>query len=256
MKKSFVRTFIISLFLVIILNIFMNIFTELNYFVECFISYLLFSVILFIDLKPQRDTVKILSEECDPNKFLTEWVKYENYTSSKQHKITYSLNRCAGLIEQGNYNEALGILEGIDISKLNSVGSFIYYNNLMATLLHLDRFDKAKDAWNNVYTISKLPKSFQATKEYNTMYADLMRFNPSDENRRLFIANAERIFSENENKGSMHFKVTMKYAIGVAYFELGDIAKSKEYFTYAIENGNKLYTAQLSRQYLERINTP
>ena len=252
MKKSFTRTYIIALICVFTCSMLLSAFSELPRSVCYFIAFLIYTIILLYDVVMQYKIQKILNEECDPNRYLAEWAKYENYKRSKSYKAAHLLNRSSALVNQGKYDEALRLIETIAPAGLNNVWKIIYFNNLMLVFLYTNELAKAKEYWNHLYT-AKTPANLVATLEYNLMYADLMHFNPSDENRKLFIEKTEKIFSTN-SKAPMIFKVAMHYAMGIAHFELSDMDKAKECFTYTIENGNKLHTVTLTQQYLERID--
>ena len=253
MKKSFAKTLIIALICLFVCNILLSRFSGLSRSSCYFISILLYTTILFYNIVLQYKIQKILNEECDPYKYLVELKKFENYKRSKMHENYYALNYSAGLINQGKHGDAHEILKDINPSTLINRHKSAYYNNLMIIFLHSKQLDKAKELWNQLY-IANASKKARDTVEYNLLVFDLMYFNPSDENRRLFIEKTKQMLSLNAKKLPMITKVAMQYSMGVAHFELGKIEQAKECFTYAIKNGNKLYIVELARQYLERIN--
>jgi len=253
MKRSLLVNFILSLIIYFSIDCFLVKFTGVSFLFRFSIGYFFCIVIIFSGYFEQKKIMNILNNECDPQKCLAEYVKFEKYIPTKSYKASYELNRCTIFSHVGNFESSFSILESIDPKILKKPFKYLYSGNLMTACLRASDLAKAKEAWDQLYCM-EIPKKFLPVKEFNIIYADLLFFNPSDENRKLFVEKAEKILSENEDKFSMLAKVSMKHYIGIVYFELDEYEKAKDYFSYTIEHGNKLHIVELSRQYLERIN--
>lgn len=104
--------------------------------------------------------VKIL-ESGDVARFLSELEKDIQSEKHKAYKDMLLVNKTAGLYYLGQWQQALMILEGINLRKLPRLFRYLYYNNKFANLLLAERLEDARALFEQNESIfqraSKIP---------------------------------------------------------------------------------------------------
>jgi len=140
---------------------------------------MLFSCYTLVGSVPElllRKPLQILEQGCDPYPFLNELELHIGKVRVDAHgQMTY-INYAMALVQTGQYEKALKILERIDINQFPNtpvIAKFIYYNNLCDVLTRLNRFEEA-DRWyqqgKDVYDSlpgNRMKQSLERTAEMN-----------------------------------------------------------------------------------------
>ena len=90
--------------------------------------------------------VKVLQDRCDPHPLLEETTCQLGYVKNRSDRTLLTLNRCAGLIEAGYYDQALDELEALDIHDPAVITQwrYVYYHNLTAASIDSGHKEKAE----------------------------------------------------------------------------------------------------------------
>ncbi|MBZ0166463.1 MAG: hypothetical protein K8I00_06620, partial [Candidatus Omnitrophica bacterium] len=109
---------------------------------------ILFVTLLVLELSfliSRSYRIKAYLDRADPEKFLMETRKEMAATPGRHWKSFYQINSTAGLYYLGRFEEAINILDEIDVQKLRRVFRYLYVNNRLANLLGADRIAEAAD---------------------------------------------------------------------------------------------------------------
>lgn len=208
-----------------------------------------------------RKAVKELEEECDPEKFLSRINNMVTYVKTPKSIRNWILvNKSAGLIETGCYDDTINLLEQINEHEMRGIYIGLYYNNLASCYIEKFLFQKAENtlitsAENNLNKLLEMINGGKVNGKYleifhdsynsNKIYLDICKGEYEKSIKQL-----EECYSKAKQ---LRQKVTYRFGIGYCYYMSNNKIQSKEHFKYVIANGNKLYHVQQSQKYIEGI---
>ena len=201
--------------------------------------------------KKNKSRLKLLVQDCNPPAFI-DATEQELATHKRNKKAVafLSIDKCAGLIAQGNFEEAKQQLLAIDTSYIaQKKPLLLHYNIYVATCLYeLNEIEEAEEFYHNniLSLIDDSPKQelsidfFEGEREFY-----LKNYEVSKEKLQTLIESNITLMSR--------MKVLYKLAlIDLANDDKDDaIAKLKE----VAEHGNKLDVAEKAHQQLVLLTT-
>lgn len=183
--------------------------------------------------------IKAYLDRADPEKFLMETRKEMEATPGRHWKSFYQINSTAGLYYLGRFDEAIKILDDIDVAKLQRVYRYLYVNNRLANLLGAERIAEAAD----------LVREHEAD------------FQPCRQNQKFYFALQANLgalkYHQGEWEAARHLiEESIKshhspLALGVAHYYLGRIAaaqgrkeEARSHFAQARDFGKNSFVVQ------------
>jgi tetratricopeptide (TPR) repeat protein len=95
----------------------------------------------------QKNPLQILNNDCDPYPFLQETTEQLTYKTTGVMEQTIKINHAAALREVGRYQDALDLLNSINIDRYSGtvpVHRFVYYHNLTDILSLVGNYSEAE----------------------------------------------------------------------------------------------------------------
>ncbi|TYQ18351.1 UNVERIFIED_CONTAM: hypothetical protein Cloal_0783 [Acetivibrio alkalicellulosi] len=204
------------------------------------------SLYMFIFITRSKKRVYLLETNCNPKAFLDETDKQISMVGKDKKMNGYlNIEKSAGLIELGNFNEAKDILLSIDKKILSKkYGTYqVYYINLIVCLYELGEIEEAEEIYKEEI--------------------DHLNHKNSTITIALKVLEAERLFftenySESKNKfnelldqqTTPRTHLAILFRLGKIDEKTGDINGAKEKYMEVAKNGNKLWIAQQAREFL------
>jgi tetratricopeptide (TPR) repeat protein len=199
-----------------------------------------------------KPLVEALDIERDPYPLLEE----SEYLLAKLKKglpyLTNIINYSAGLVETGQFEKALAVLQAIDFSKAPKrppQTMFIYYNNLCAACNEIGYKDQASVYYSKALSSYAMIKSEAVKKQLKNS----ITFNTVEEHlRNEEYPAADKVLSSfMPNPGKQTVDAEMLRA--KVHIGLGEPEKAKEHLTFVIENGNKLNVVNQAKEILASL---
>ena len=229
--------------------------------VQCCFAILSFVIIMLIVCSyankkaydQHNDLLKILDNECDPEKFLS---LYKDVVSNNSNSFTAMVSRCnyaAGYFGNGEFDEAIKIYNTIDIKPSNPQNqSVIILKEYNLTLIYLfkNELDKAKKHYEE---LKKIGDEFDKDIPFYENYVGMSKL----------LTNRIKVF-EGDYKGAKEYfknqqeecpdnfqKVLNKYYLYEIYSKEGKENKVNETLKFIADNGNNLYVAKKAKELLK-----
>jgi len=102
-------------------------------------------VIIWSSIKKQRDIIKILMVEGQPELYLQRMKVLKDQIRYDKYKRLIELNIATGLIYEGNVESALEIIENLSLRGFSPMHKGVYYNNLAFAYLMNNRIDESQE---------------------------------------------------------------------------------------------------------------
>ncbi len=101
--------------------------------------------IIWTSIREQKNVVKILMVEGQPDLYLQKMKILQNQFQSDKYKRLMEINIASGLIYEGSVDDALTMLEALSLRGFNPMHKGVYYNNLAFAYLMKNRVNEAQD---------------------------------------------------------------------------------------------------------------
>jgi len=101
--------------------------------------------IVWSSIKKQRDIIKILMVEGQPELYLQKMKVLKDQIRYDKYKRLIELNIATGLIYEGNVESALEIIENLSLRGFSPMHKGVYYNNLAFAYLMNNRIDESQE---------------------------------------------------------------------------------------------------------------
>ena len=195
-----------------------------------------------------KKRLNLLDYECDPEAFLERTEKQRAITGKNpKFNAYFDIDRAAGLITLGRFEEAKEILLSIDTSKLSSKNNslLIYTINLMMCFYELGEINRAEELFET--QIPGLPPINQRVLfAINQLVAE-----------RFFYLKRYNESREQFNK-ILNQKLTKRNRLEVLYFlaqmdeQEGNKEAAMDKYNQIANEGNKLWIAKMAREKCEK----
>lgn len=202
---------------------------------------------IFIANKRSRKRLNLLKKYCDPYKFLNATEEQQKITG-KNPKINAYLNidKSVAFILMGNFQQAKEVLLSIDKSYLsNKSGTLLLYTiNLISCLYELGELSDAEELFETQIPILA-PVNKRMNLAVNLLIAERFFFlNRYKESKEKF----EEILSN--EKLDKCTRLSILYTLAQIDKQNGDLISARNKYKEILDNGNKLYIAVKSKEYL------
>jgi len=206
-------------------------------------------VYIMIAFIRNKKRLSLLEEKCNPQSFI-EATENQIFITGKNHKInTYlCIDKAAGLIVKGEFQEALSILNKIDKSSLSiKNGSLLAYTlNLILCLYELGDTTHAEEIFETQVPLLA-PVSRRMVLAMAMLVAERYFYiNKYDESKEHF----QQLLKE---KLSQRTRMEILFRLAQIDEINGNIIDAKQKFTEIAEIGGELWVALQARKCLEQI---
>ena len=199
-------------------------------------------------------TVLAMQNHCDPYPLLAETEDQLSYVKNRGSRQLLTINRAAALIELGQFEEALALLEALNIDAPVCLGLWrhVYYHNAALAALGCGQREKAdiyrRQAQQQVAAVTHKPH--KAIVESATLAIDIvMHLADGDYDA------ARRLLEQHQEPHHTLDRVHRAYQRGRVELAQGNLSAARLHFEFAVQYGGKLYLAEKAREKLEEMNT-
>jgi tetratricopeptide (TPR) repeat protein len=239
--KFIVVTFIMMITLSILLR--NTVIAGIITFTAMIVGYIIISYIR------SKKRLNLLEEQCDPHAFIEATERQRNITGRNPRINAYlDIDKAAGLILTGQFQEAKQVLYSIDKSKLSvKNGTLLVYTvNLISCLYELGEFSDAEELFETQIPILP-PVNQRMTLAMELLIAERFFFlNRYEESK-------EKFYQMLNQKISKRIRLCILYRLGKIDEKAGNIASAREKYTEVAAHGNKLWIAAQAKDCLDRI---
>lgn len=222
-------------------------------------SFILITLICYtysnkIAYKEHNNLLKILDDDCDPEKFLK---LYKSVVKENNNSFTGMVSICnyaAGFFGNGEFDKAIKLYDTINVEPINpQKQSIIILKEYNLTLIYLfkDDIDSAKQHYNK---FKEVGESFDKDIPFYENYIGMDKL----------LDNRIKVFEGEYNEAKKHFKnqqdecpdnfqksLNMYYLYEI-YSREGKDNKVKECLKFIVDNGNNLYIAKKAKEILNK----
>ncbi len=197
----------------------------------------------------QKKPLHILNNDCDPYPFLQETTEQLTYKTTGVMEQTIKINHAAALREVGRYQDALELLNSINIDRYAAtipVTRFVYYNNLTDVLTLLGNYPEAEVWYQKAVQIyqdlpdSKLKQSLRPVVEAMAEDAWFRR----GEYEKAIECSKARYPKEPCNQ------INQAMLIARCYIALGQLEEARKPLEFVVAKGNRLHAVAQARAML------
>lgn len=202
-----------------------------------------------------KKVMAIINEQCDPARFIAEMVPLLHRITRRTNVLAdLQITLSSGLIEDGRFNEALGLLRTITIKRGRAANTLraVYLNNLCAAFLYAGDTENAQRALDDLIRLrntSKMSKLLKA--QINSLHFQ----------KQLYLQMARGDFDGVQLVCSEYFKSAKtrrgkahaQYRLAAVYEHNGKMDDAREAYRYVAENGNQLWVARQAREKLNSL---
>lgn len=205
--------------------------------------------------KLHNKIVQLFLEECDPYQYID---RYQKILKRRLGKIGafVLVNLSSGYLAAGNPQKAKQILDSIGSFQENQFGlqnKSFYYNNLCSYYLMMNDITNAEIMLENMLNSlqnEKFPK-MQYYALYNCYTETRYEINIAKGN---YVGTEDIFLIKYNREKSKLGKVESKYQLGKIYLHYNRIGEARSAFEYVINNGNKTYYVDESKELLNQCN--
>lgn len=206
--------------------------------------FLAMSGYIIISYIRSKKRLSLLEEECDPEAFLERTEEQRAITGRNSRYNTYfDIDRAAGLITLGRFEEAKEILLSVDGSRLSRKNDtlLVYTINLILCFYELGEVTRAEELFET--QIPTLPP-------INTRI--VLAVNVLVGERFFFLGRYDE--SCKHFNGLLSQKLSKRTRIGIIYYlaqveeKMGNITAAWEKYRQVAQEGNKLWIAEKARE--------
>lgn len=191
-----------------------------------------------------------MEEDLDPEAFIEATEKQIKITGkNKRSNSMLKTDLIVGLMSMGKYEEALDILDEIDIKYLQKWNGslLIYYSNEMSLYYNIGEVDKAKEIYEN--KIKSYPiKILNESLTMNIILANKSFYEKEYSSCKELY---NRVLQNNKSK---RLKIEVYYILANIAEQEGDIEQAIKKYKIVAEKGNKLYSANLASERLKLMS--
>lgn len=199
---------------------------------------------LIITAIKKNSFLPILYHDLDPKKF-------EGVINSSKYYVCPISFRILSAIFNGDYQTAVNICTKLIKKKSSDKKKSVYLYLLAKIYFEVGDLKKLKVICDEFLKYShNSPKNKNIFKKYSGM---LFFLNFANGDYSSCIKNCEE-YAKKKAKYKLN-EVNLYFYYATAYFRLGDAEKAKKYFQLIIETAPKMYVADISRSYLEALDT-
>ncbi|GMQ57017.1 hypothetical protein AN1V17_14110 [Vallitalea sediminicola] len=206
---------------------------------------------IVISFHRHKKRINLLEEYCDPEAFLIQTAKQRKITGkNKRINAAFDIDEAAGLMSLGKYQEALIVLDCIDISHLSTKNGILlaYYINLIGCYHELDEKEKAIDLFDNkISTLSPINKRLVTAIEIMIIEKYYAEENYIKAKEKLSLLLKSPYLSTRQ-------KISLIYILALINEQEGYIEDAHKNFQYVIDNGNKLGLVEQSKLHMQEAN--
>ena len=216
------------------------------------IALLVFVLNYFIARLFSVKLLKILTNECDPDRYLSEYDSFYKISdkSMNKHPI-YFVNRYSGLIYSGRYTEARQTMENAPAPELVNKQAYypIYYVNAAHQNILDGNYDDARQKLDYIRNL-KLPKKHQSIfiNAIDGNEAEILRKQGHLPESRALLNEvlSRKIYKLN--------RLVCIFALGLIDVDEQKYNDARTAFSYVIAEGNKLNLVVLAKQEVGKID--
>lgn len=216
------------------------------------LNYLIAFLFTLIAQKRLKRITAIMTEECDPYKFIEQILPLAQRKNRQYAKTLLLTNLAAGYINAGDMVQAKTVLS--DIAKIGTNNPVLRANicNLWTVV-----FLNENNISNIPTALADLLKYSNQIKQKNLKYTVLCCYNSLTALYNLLSGKtdgAEQIFKlQFENSTHLLDKNISHYNLALLYIKQNRIEEAKQALQYVTENGNKLYIATKAKEKLTQL---
>lgn len=198
----------------------------------------------------QRKRYKLLEEDLDPKGFIESTERQIKIIGkNKRSRTILNADLIVGLMSMRRYEEALDILNEIDIKYLSkwNGSSLICYSNEMSLYYNIGEVDKAKEIYES--KIKNYPiKILNESLTMNVILANKSFYEKEYSSCKELY---NRVLQGNKSK---RLKFEVYYILANIDEEEGNIEEAIKKYRIVADKGNKLYSADLAREKLKTLS--
>lgn len=216
---------------------------------------MLFSCYTFIGTMPDKlmhEPLEKLEQQCDPYPFLEEMERQMKRVKDNFQGQLSKINYAMALVQTGQHQEALNILQSINIDQhptASPFAKFIYYNNLCDIMTRMERFEEANTWYEKARTTYEaLPDNKLKQKMDRTVQMNEIEYLYRDGDYAAALRKLSRIPCNTKRSLMEAALLAARCNIGLEEYD-----KAKEKLQYVIDNGNKLHCAIAAKELLEKL---
>ena len=216
------------------------------------LNYLIAVLFALIAQKRLKRITAIMTEECDPYKFIEQILPLAQRKNRQYAKTLLLTNLAAGYINADDMVQAKTVLS--DIAKIGTNNPILRANicNLWVVI-----FLNENNISNIPSALADLLKYSNQIKQKNLKYTVLCLYNSLTALYNLLLGKtngAEQVFKlQLENSTHLLDKNISHYNLALLYIKQNRIEEAKQALQYVDENGNKLYIATIARKKLAEL---
>lgn len=216
------------------------------------LNYLIAILFTLIAQKRLKRITSIMTEECDPYKFIEQILPLAQQKNRQYAKTLLLTNLAAGYINAGDMIQAKTVLS--DIAKIGTNNPILRANvcNLWTVV-----FLNENNISNIPPALADLLKYSNQIKQKNLKYTVLRCYNSLTALYNLLSGKtdgAEQVFKlQLENSTHLLDKNISHYNLAMLYIKQNRIDEAKQALQFVITNGNKLYIATKAKEKLTQL---
>lgn len=239
----YIFVFVLSLILIIAID---------NVFIAGFITiFISISLYIVVGLKRAEKRINLIEESCDPEAFIEATEKQHSITGKNKRIDAYlSVDRSAGYILRGDFEDAIIELDHVDKTKLSTLNGarFIYYVNLATAYYMLGDVEKGNSIYDEI--IVNEPIKFKQHL-LASRYILLTKYMANHE----YDLAMELIEELKSKKTSKRKRVSLAYNEGIIFLDRDQKSKALARFKEVVSKGNKLYIVKKSKEHIRNLET-
>lgn len=211
------------------------------------LSTLIYLIVYIITLNNSTKILKSLTQELDPDKYLEAINKKISKCKKEKNKEMLKVNKTAGLIEKGNFEEAIELLKTIDINNLSLPFKVAYEINMIAALYSSDKIKEANELYKEKENFFNelILKHKQFT--YPVMHLKVSyNYYTGNYNETKGLINELQ-----KNKLSKASYINLEYILGLTEIREGNIEEGKRRLELLLKPTEKLYIHKVIEKQLQ-----
>jgi hypothetical protein len=196
-------------------------------------------------------SIDCLDNKCDPYAYLSITNDILSSASKKSH-CSLKINKTIGLLAAGLFDEALALLESMDVREFNTEAKVIYLMELSNAYYSKSNIEKAEQLLKDCQSLidtseirSESNEVLEASIQYIRHCFKVLK-NELDGCEEFFTNRFEKAIHTRQRVGA-------KVNLGALYLKQNRKSEALAAYQYVADNGNRLFVAEKAREFLKQV---